>query len=442
MVRSAKNALKMLLQTMFFIDWQVCCKDEDGQLALHREFATALARRMQRRGVELAGQRFELPEFYLGDLSFVSMNYDPVGLWCQMIANRCMNRATTVPHVGSARKLQVFVDQAHFVAGPRVGRPSEVWHSMNEPAVQRLNEVGECLRVTKFLLPHGCICWRECPNCGKLSNYLGDRWKLKSRTLIPPPPFREFVPDLKPEDARNEEREAWKKGEVDARACVHCGTLTYAHHTSTVMQSNFKARPPSFIEEMQRDLRVVLKKAHHIVLLGYSLPPDDVGYRALLAAHGQGIAGEPVRCTVVGKQKGHERWIGPAELGKNRDLQKDTAVGAAQDLFGRDNVRFYGGGIPEVFSRGGVVTDQAVERLFNWERTHSESARSRMPGPTIPAAAAGWMRTRFTSSAILRTDVRAAARLGVPVVGDATRRQHRPHLPVGELALATGVGSC
>ena len=119
---------------------------------------------------------------------------------------------------------------------------------------------------------------------------------------------------------------------------------------------------------MQRDLRVVLKKAHHIVLLGYSLPPDDVGYRALLAAHGQGIAGEPVRCTVVDKQKGHERWIGPAELGKNRDLQKDTAVGAAQDLFGRDNVRFYGGGIPEVFSRGGVVTDQAVERLFNWEK--------------------------------------------------------------------------
>ena len=52
------------------------------------------------------------------------------------------------------------------------------------------------------------------------------------------------------------------------------------------------------------------------------------------------------------------------------------------------------------------------------------------------------MRTRFTSSAILRTEVRAAARLGVPVVGDATRRQHRPHLPVGELALATGVGSC
>lgn len=369
MVGSAKNALKMLLQTMFFIDWQVCCKDENGKLSLYYDFAVSLSRRMQRRGVALAGERFELPDFYLGDLSFVSMNYDPVGLWCQMIANRDMNRAATVPHVGTpARKLQIFLDQAHFVAGYRVSKPGEIWHSMNEPAVQRLNEVGEGIRVTKFVLPHGCICWRECPNCGKLSNYLGNRWELKSHTLIPPPPLRAFQPDLGLEDALGKEREAWRNGEVDARACVHCETLTHAHHTSTVVQSNFKARPPSFIEEMQRDLRVVLKKAQHIVLLGYSLPSDDVEYRALLAAHRQGSASEVVRCTVVDKQEGYARWIGPAELRKNRDLQKETAVGAAQDLFGRDNVRFYGGGIPEVFSEGGVVTDQAVERIFNWTR--------------------------------------------------------------------------
>lgn len=40
MVRSAKNALKMLLQTMFFIDWQVCCKDEDHHRSLRRCNAT------------------------------------------------------------------------------------------------------------------------------------------------------------------------------------------------------------------------------------------------------------------------------------------------------------------------------------------------------------------------------------------------------------------
>ena len=106
MIGSAKNALKMLLQTMFFIDWQIC--REKDQLALYYEFAAALARRMQRRGVALAGKRFEFSDFYLGDLSFVSMNYDPVGLWCQMIANRTANRTPTVPHVGTpARKLEI-----------------------------------------------------------------------------------------------------------------------------------------------------------------------------------------------------------------------------------------------------------------------------------------------------------------------------------------------
>lgn len=365
-IGSAKNALKMLLQTMFFIDWQTCRADETGQLALYYEFAAVLARRMQRQGVALAGEHFESSKFYLGDLSLVSMNYDPVGLWCQMIANGDLNRSPTVPHVGTpAHRLEIFVDQAHFVAGRRVGKPREVWPSMNEPAVQRLNEVGERIRIMKFLLPHGCICWRECPNCGKLSNYMGDRWELTSQTLIPPPPLRAF--DLKPEGAWNEgEREAWEKGQVDARACVHCETLTYAHHTSTLWQSNFKARPPSFIEEIQRDLRVVLKKTRHIVLLGYSLPTDDVGYRALLAAHRQENAREAVKCTVVDQKEGYERWIGPAELRKNRGLQEGTPVGAAQDIFGRDNVRFYGGGIPEVFCEQGAVTNHAVERLLVW----------------------------------------------------------------------------
>ena len=363
MIGSAKNALKMLLQTMFFIDWQIC--RDKNQLALHYEFAGALTRRMQRQGVALAGNRFESSEFYLGDLSFVSMNYDPVGLWCQMIANHTANKSPAVPHVGTpARKLEIFVDQAHFVAGRRVREGSEVWHSMNEPAVQRLNEVGERIRIMKFLLPHGCICWRECPNCGKLSNYLGDGWELRSSTLIPPPPLRVFVPDLNPRNATPEERKAWTRGEVDARECVHCETLTHTHNTSTLWQSNFKARPPSFIEEIQRDLRVVLKKARHIVLLGYSLPPDDVGYRAFLAAHR--LTSEVVKCTVVDQNEGYGRWIGPADLRKNRGLQESTPVGAAQDIFGRDNVRFYGGGIPEVFCEQGAVSDHAVERLLVW----------------------------------------------------------------------------
>ena len=44
-----------------------------------------------------------------------------------------------------------------------------------------------------------------------------------------------------------------------------------------------------------------------------------------------------------------------------------TTLVAARDLFEEENVRFYGGGIPDVFLDGGRVTDSAVDKLLTWE---------------------------------------------------------------------------
>ena len=372
-VGSAKSALKMLLQAMFFIDWHVACKDKKDQLSLHYDFALSLGRRMQRAGVERSDELYESQEYYLGDVSFVSMNYDPIGLWCQTVANRDLNKSPAVPHIGSpARKLEVFIDPAHPVPGDRIGRDQKqrIWHSMSEAVVQRLNEAGHGIRITKFLLPHGLLCWRECPNCGKLSNYWGRSWKVDSPTLIPPPPLRAFAPAVDYADARTcEERKAWRTGEVDARECVHCGTLTYAHHTTTEMQSSLKGRPPAFIEEIQRELRVIVKRAKHILLMGYSLPADDFVYRAFFAAHrsdaGSDDSGQ-VKCTVVDKVDGYGDWFEAGELDVKAACLSSTALGAACDLFGSKNVRFYGGGVPNVFLEGGSVQDRAVEQLLDW----------------------------------------------------------------------------
>ena len=157
------------------------------------------------------------------------------------------------------------------------------------------------------------------------------------------------------------------KGEVDARECVHCDTLTYAHHTSTQMQSSLKERPPAFLEEIQRELRVIVKKAKHIVLMGYSLPEDDVNYRAFFAAHRSDARQGDVKCTVVGKEDGYDGWFGPNELDEKIELPRSAAVCAARDLFGPENVRFYGGGVPDVFLEGGTVQDRAIERLLVWD---------------------------------------------------------------------------
>lgn len=380
-VVGARNALRMLLQAMLYVDWQYCREEKREDLDRHYEFAKAIGRRLQRHGMGLAhSSRFDSRDFYLGDVSFVSLNYDPVGLWCQFVANRDLNRSAAVPHVDSpALRLQVFHDLGHFVAGSRVrvgGRdPKTPWHPMNETSAQRLNDPehrsGDRIRITKFLFPHGCLWWRECPNCGKLSSYMGQSWDRDSSALIPPPPLKAFVPDadaLKPRS--DEEDKAWKRGEVDARACVHCQTLTYAHHTQTRMQSNFKGAAPPFLEEIGRDLRVAVQDADHIILMGYSLPPDDVAYRAFFAARQRRDV--KVKCSVVVGHEEERRWLGPSEWPDRASAMKAgmpprTTLEAAKDLFGKDNVRFFGGGIPQVFLDGGQVTDAAVERLLSWE---------------------------------------------------------------------------
>jgi hypothetical protein len=318
------------------------------------------------------------PAFYQGDVGFVSLNYDPIALWMQFVANRDLNKSPDVPTIGTPPvPLHLFHDFGHLIPARRIGRGEATWpwYPMNEAATQRLNEQagGDCrVRLTKFLFPHGCLCWRECPNCGKLSAYHGDEWDLHAHSLFPPPPLRAF--DLRPCPSwiTSKEREQREKGLIDARGCLHCGTLTYANHTQAVMQSSFKSRPPSFIEEIQRDLRSTTMQANHIILMGYSLPQDDVTYRAFFSASCQrhrGPSDRQVRCTVVGKETDHPGWYGPTEL-KARSFLKDHAVNAAVDIFGDDNVRFYGGGVPNVFlDDGGKATDAAMERLLTWSST-------------------------------------------------------------------------
>ena len=340
---------------------------------------------MQRQGLELAGSntRFDSRKFYMGDVSFASFNYDPIALWCQFVANRDLNKCAGVPHIGCpASRLQIFHDLGHFVAGSRVDHkkkdrdPETPWHPMNETSAQRLNDPdhrsGDRIRISKFFFHHGCLWWRECPNCGKLSSYMGDTWEWDSPTLIPPPPLKAFVRDVEFQWRTENERDAWEKGEVDVRACVHCQTLTYAHHTQTIMQSSFKGPPPPFLDEIKRDLRVAVQNADHIVLMGYSLPPDDVDYRAFFAARRRLDPGNPVKCSVVVGIDHGSRWFGPSEWPAMLPHMKKkepphTTLEAARGLFGKENVRFYGGGSPDVFLDGGRVTDSAVEKLLTWE---------------------------------------------------------------------------
>jgi hypothetical protein len=380
----AKTALKMLIHAMVYIDYQVCLLKKSDILRKYYEFGLALGRRTQNAGRRYS-EGFDRATFIRDDISFVSLNYDPILLWTQFVANRDLNNNPSVPHVGSpSRSLQVFHDMGHFIPSRRVepnGRPA-LWYPMNEASAQRLNEDGsgasQRIRVRKFLFPHGCFCWRECPDCGKLSAYHGDEWDTASSSLIPPPPLKGFeqrgaYPNLakfndSDSEWRKDEKSKWEEGRVDARACLHCQTLTSAHHTQTVMQSSFKQPPPSFIDEIQRDLRALVMQADHIIFMGYSLPQDDVSYRSFFAARRQRQKTDkpPVRCSIVGYDRGHPGWTGPSAL-KGQPFSADSPVHGALELFGEGNVRYYGDGVPAVFlDDAGNVSAQQIEELFTW----------------------------------------------------------------------------
>ena len=371
----AKNALLLLLLTMFYVDYQVCIETKKKTLEQYKGFAMLLGRRMQRKGLELARDsvKFDTRKFYQGDVAFVSMNYDPILLWMQFLAHRELNKSPAVPHVGTPSvPLHVFNDFGHLIPSRSIEKRDAdySWYPMNEAVAQRLNELKsggeEKVRLTKILFPHGSLCWRGCPNCGKLSAYHADQWDLFAPDLFPPPPLRAFDRNGCPERIKDLEKDERRKGRVDARACLSCGQLTFANHTQAIMQSSFKARPPSFIEEIQRDLRAVTMRAKHVIFMGYSLPRDDVTYRAFFAARRQRAGAAKVRCTIVNKNNEYPDWYWPDEIKASR-LAEDPVVNAAQDVFGIENVRFFGGGVPDVFLDRGIASEEKLERLLEWQ---------------------------------------------------------------------------
>lgn len=379
---SARRALMLILNTLFYIDWQVAITDKKADIDQHYQFAKWLTRHHQQQGIALANDdiSFDNREFYFGDIAFCSLNYDPILMWMQFIANKEANDHNP-PYIGApANPLKIFHDFGIFMAVSDIdaqdkqANQNHVWYPMNESAVQRINDEkyhGRRVKINKMLYPHGNLGWRECPNCGKLSAYFGQKWDIYSAQLFTPPPLNGFVQQSSLQGSESEEK-AWKEGKVDARACVHCNTLTFAEHIQAIMQSNFKTQPPPFIEEVQRDLRIATQSANHIILMGYSLPADDVTYRAFLSARKKNNTSgsqedRPVKCSVVVGHQFGNTWYdhaGVDDLIKyHPDLQDKTqsprnTIESARAIFGKENVRFYGGGIPQVFND--------PERLFTF----------------------------------------------------------------------------
>ncbi|WP_163151626.1 hypothetical protein [Anoxybacillus sp. MB8] len=366
----ARRTLNMLISVIHAIDYYCLLSHHKEKIKPYVDFAMILGERMQREGEERVRRGISLMdrEFYLFSYAVISMNWDPLFLWFLFNAHRELNERKKAPRVDRfGNRLKLFHDLAHFMAVRRIdGNDPSPWFPFNETVVQRLNDLeynsGRRVRIGKFYFPHGCYGFRECPNCGKLTVYLGDEWNIYSKTLFPPM----ILPSLSSFRSRSEqEKHARQKGVFDGMQCAHCGQMTESHHTAIVMQTQLKEEYAPFLEEIQRDMKVALEHAKHIVLFGYSLPEDDFIYRTILSARKRDGS---VKCSIVNFQQGlPDKWLDRQQWEKYKlSNELKSLCERVISIFGKENVRLYGAGIPAVFLHNGYASERKVQQLLEW----------------------------------------------------------------------------
>lgn len=375
----ARNFLTLFISMLFAGSWNnITAGRKSDEFNLYKNFISAFDRLMQNEGMKFYQQKKSVNsrDFYLFSTSFVSFNFEMVFPWIFMNSYRELNHRP--PYIQD-HPLKLWLDYGVEHRGRKIvdGKITPTLE-FTESVASRENEddhIGTPLnRAGKFYFAHGSSAWRECPVCGRMTFYNGNNhWEYKSKSLIPNFPIPLFDADKTESKEFTPQENEWRKNlKYDSLQCMHCGTETKALDAPMIMQSLYKPTPTSFLEEIQRNVKLSLQKARHIILFGYQLPPDDTIWRHAFAEAvcSRKDSDDAAYCSVIVGHKGEQCWLYGNELLTyvNAHLKDDDATSwgvlAIQNaiaIFGEKNVRAYTGGIPQVF---GNCTEADVRELF------------------------------------------------------------------------------
>jgi len=316
-LRAARNLLVLLSSLMMACAYHKTRTQSPENFKPYLEFVETLNELMQHETIDLEGLEYYRRYFYLMSYSIISFNFDPIFLWFKFMQNVGSNK--NPPHIGKRNlPVDLFHDYAVFTVIKDGYNPQKVhsledpynspegYYPVNETVARHINGIedgGRLFRICKFYYVHGSTNIRECENCGKMMLVLGE-WIEISEELFSPPPFRTKL--FKRTQRTKEENDAHLNGDYDAIQCLFCGNMTYAHNTKMIMQTAYKGGHASFLEEIQRDAKVSLFGAKHIILMGYQLPPDDAVWRSAIVAKKNK---DKIYCSVVVGNKGKDKWI-------------------------------------------------------------------------------------------------------------------------------------
>lgn len=367
-LKAARNFLILFINMMFSSSWYKITKVQNSfineNFSKYKAFIDSFDRLMLKEGHDCKIEKFppETRDFYLFSTSFVSFNFEMVFPWLLMNSHYEKNHN---PVYIKDHPLKLWLDYGVEHRGRKMRNGSVIpTLEFTESVASRQNEddnIGSPLnRAGKFYFAHGSQNWRECPVCGRMTFFFGynnERWLDKSKQIIPAFPFPIF--SIIPDEFLTKKELNWRNNlHYDSLQCMHCGAETRAIDAPMIMQTMYKSKPTSFLEEIQRNVKVSIQNAKHIVLLGYSLPLDD---KIWLQAFAEGIRyknKEKVYCYVIVACKDNQQyWMSGKNLDNyiiqhKNDNQEEWGIPAIENaiaIFGKENVRAWTGGIPQVF---------------------------------------------------------------------------------------------
>lgn len=320
--------------------------DEEGsffenKVRPYRRFVEALVRLNVEEAADLhkQGHSHNRRAFYMSSLALVSTNWDPTLQWFWFYANHEFNSRASKGMEGTiaGSELNLYHDQGSEMLVRPIDRwnvpgrrRADVFFSMTEQAAQRLNDPENrrssgkdnppLYRLNKLLQMHGGFQWRDCPRCGRVSTTAPAEWRDTDGSMMGPSLLPDLCSGWKPVSAS--EHADWRRGRYSVVQCPYCDYHTYAGDAAMLMQTAIKPTRHYFLWSNFREMGALAEKAKHIVLIGYSLPPDDLLNRCFLQSSGarrgqEGTYEHLPFVTVVDFDKHHQ-------VGRFKKLDKDN----------------------------------------------------------------------------------------------------------------------
>ena len=306
-LRAAKSALIMIVALAFAASWNIARKEEkiEAYKRVFRWLSDLRAGEFKREGKPVSS------------IKVISMNFDPVFWWFIKNADEEYNRHPYI--VGNGNKtlyLGESIDQVDKVR-PMADGGAVVGDLLHPSTAHFINEHGSrederCLahyQTMQIYFPHGSPNIKICHCCGMSTLYQGNELNWDSESLFPPFFMTELAWNAKAADQvewtgeQYAESRKWDEGELDYIQCRNCGQGIRMCDTEILVQSGLKMSPSWLLQRVAHDIDAEIMKVRHIILLGYSLPPDDAIWVAELKARKQRI-NEEVYCSLVDYEAG------------------------------------------------------------------------------------------------------------------------------------------